>query len=190
MFLHDCMLQRELLLGGGEESTIRRRNLQYVSLSKVQMSVMKPFISVPSFLKCVPLIQHVGHLLNFVLLFQNKGWNDICCRKHHREPPPDSSTDGSGMFACLCLLLVLICAFLSLSICLRVFLASSVYLSHLTIIQRSTYFFPLLCFVACIGGGKKCKHSHDFWQVICNLFVIIISFPLRGTRLNFTYSVL
>lgn len=33
----------------------------------------------------------------------------------------------------------------------------------LTIIQRSTYFVPLLCFFACIGGGKKCKHSHDFW---------------------------
>lgn len=63
----------------------------------------------------------------------------------------------------VCVVLVLICALLSLSICLRVFLASSVYLSHLTIIQQSTYFVPLLCFFACIGGGKKCKHSHDFW---------------------------
>lgn len=147
MFLHDCMLQRELLLGGGEESTIRRRNLQYVSLSKVQMSVMKPFISVPSFLKCVPLIQHVRHLLNFVLLFQNKGWNDICCRKHHREPPPYSSTDGSGMFACLCCACAHMCTFIPqyLLACLSCFFCLFISFDYNSTVYLFCSIIVLLC---------------------------------------------
>ncbi|KAG6497315.1 hypothetical protein ZIOFF_045214 [Zingiber officinale] len=58
--------ERELLLGGGEESTIRRRNLQYV-------------------IYLVTLITS-----------KNKGWNDISCRKHYREPPPYAPNYGSG----------------------------------------------------------------------------------------------
>ncbi|ESW19529.1 hypothetical protein PHAVU_006G132800 [Phaseolus vulgaris] len=62
------MVERELLLGGGEESTARRRNLH---------AMMKYFCP----LNCVT--------------FQDKSWNDICCREHNGKPLSYTSVDGS-----------------------------------------------------------------------------------------------
>lgn len=84
--------------------------LIFCFLINLLLPLLLPPILLPNFIffhcphKMVWICYHIWSFLflwwhlPFVIVFQNKCWNDICCRKHHWEPSSHSSTDGSGWF--------------------------------------------------------------------------------------------